>query len=46
MTPEIIGYMVSNQVTVEVFNPERISAVIEQALAAGANHFQGVQWAL
>lgn len=44
--PEIIGYMVSNQVTVEVFNPEKIAAVIEQTLAAGANHFQGVQWAL
>ena len=38
--------MVSNQVTVEVFNPEKVSAVIEQALAAGANHFQGLQWAL
>jgi uncharacterized protein YggE len=46
VTPEIIGYMVSNQVTVEVFNPEKVSAVIEQALAAGANHFQGLQWAL
>ncbi len=44
--PEIIGYMVSNQVTVEVFNPGTIAAVIEQTLAAGANHFQGVQWAL
>ncbi|MEP7152662.1 MAG: SIMPL domain-containing protein [Nitrospira sp.] len=46
VTPEIIGYMVSNQVTVEVFNPEKIGAVIEQTMAAGANHFQGVQWAL
>lgn len=46
VTPEIIGYMVSNQVTVEVFNPEKIPAVIEQTMAAGANHFQGVQWAL
>ncbi len=46
VTPEIIGYMVSNQVTVEVFNPDKIAAVIEQTLAAGANHFQGVQWAL
>ena len=46
VTPEIIGYMVSNQVTVEVFNPDKIPAVIEQTLAAGANHFQGVQWAL
>ena len=46
MAPEIIGYLVSNQLTVEVFNPEKVAAVIEQALAAGANHFQGLQWAL
>lgn len=46
VTPEIIGYMVSHQVTVEVFNPEKVPAVIEQTLAAGANHFQGLQWAL
>lgn len=44
--PEIIGYLVSNQLTVEVFNPEKVGAVIEQSLAAGANHFQNVQWAL
>ena len=25
---------------------DKIAAVIEQTLAAGANHFQGVQWAL
>ena len=43
---EIIGYLVSNQLTVEVFNPEKVAAVIEQALAAGANHFHGLQWAL
>lgn len=45
-TPEIIGYMVSNQVTVELFNPEKVAIVIEQTLAAGANQFQGLQWAL
>jgi uncharacterized protein YggE len=44
--PEIIGYLVNNQVTVELFHPEKIAAVIEQTLAAGANHLQGLQWAL
>ncbi len=45
-TPEIIGYMVRNQVTVELSNPEKVAIVIEQTLAAGANQFQGLQWAL
>jgi len=44
--PEIIGYMVSNNVTVEVRNLEKVSAVIEESLAAGANHFHGLHWAL
>jgi uncharacterized protein YggE len=44
--PEIIGYTVSNTVTVEVRDLEKVAAVIEGALAAGANHFQGLQWAL
>ena len=44
--PEIIGYMVSNTVTVEVRNTEKVAAVIEESLAAGANHFQGLRWAL
>lgn len=44
--PEIIGYMVSNSVTVEVRNTEKVAAVIEESLAAGANHFQGLHWAL
>ena len=43
---EIMGYLVSNQITVELLQPEKVPAVIEQALAAGANHFQGLQWAL
>lgn len=44
--PEIIGYVVSNSVTVEVRNLEKVGAVIEESLAAGANHFQGLRWAL
>ncbi|HSN03871.1 MAG TPA: SIMPL domain-containing protein [Nitrospira sp.] len=44
--PEIIGYVVSNSVTVEVRNTEKVAPVIEESLAAGANHFQGLHWAL
>ena len=44
--PEIIGYQVSNTVTVEVRNLEKVATVIEESLAAGANHFQGLHWAL
>jgi uncharacterized protein YggE len=44
--PEIIGYTVSNTVTVEVRDLEKVTAVIEGASAAGANHFQGLQWTL
>jgi uncharacterized protein YggE len=44
--PEIIGYFMSNSVTVEVRNLEKIGKVIEDVLAAGVNHFQGLHWAL
>jgi uncharacterized protein len=44
--PEIIGYRISNSVTVEVRDLEKVATVIEEALAAGANNFQGLQWAL
>jgi uncharacterized protein YggE len=44
--PQIVGYLVSNSVTVEVRNTDRVPAVIEAAMAAGANHFQGLRWAL
>lgn len=44
--PEIIGYMVSSTITVEVRNLEKIGTVIEASLAAGANHFRGLTWAL
>lgn len=46
VTPEIIGYTVSNQLSVEVRDLEKVAAVIDDSLAAGANHFQGLQWAL
>ncbi len=44
--PEIIGYMVSSTITVELRNLEKIGIVIEASLAAGANHFRGLNWAL
>jgi uncharacterized protein YggE len=44
--PEIIGYTVSNTVTVEVRDLEKVATVIDEALVAGSNHFEGLQWAL
>ena len=44
--PEIIGYVASNMMTVEVRNLDRVASVIEESLAAGANRFQGLHWAL
>ena len=44
--PEIIGYIISNTVTVEVRNLDKVGPVIEESLAAGANQFQGLHWAL
>lgn len=44
--PEIVGYVVHNSVAVEVRNLENVGAVIESALAAGANRFQGLRWGL
>ena len=44
--PEIIGYVVSNQVTVDVQHLEKIGTVIEEVLAVGANHFQRLHWGL
>lgn len=38
--------MVSNSVTVEVRNAEKVAAAIEESLAAWVNHFQGLHWAL
>ena len=44
--PEIIGYIISNTMTVEVRNLDQVGPVIEESLAAGANQFQGLQWSL
>lgn len=44
--PEIVGYTVSNTLTVEVREIDKVASVIEESLSAGANHFQGLRWAL
>jgi uncharacterized protein YggE len=44
--PEIIGYTVSNTMTIEVREIEKVGGVIEEGLSAGANHFHGLRWAL
>ena len=46
VSPEIIGYIVSNMVTVEIRALERVGMVIEEVLKAGANNFQGLHWGL
>ncbi len=45
-SPEIVGYVVSNMVTVEIRILDRVGAVIEEVLKAGANSFQGLHWGL
>lgn len=45
-SPEIIGYIVSNMVTVEIRVLDRVGTVIEEVLKAGANSFQGLHWGL
>jgi uncharacterized protein YggE len=44
--PEIIGYVITNTVTVEVRSLDKVGPVIEESLAAGANQFQNLHWAL
>lgn len=46
ISPEIIGYVVSNVVTVEIRALEKVGTVIEEVLKAGANSFQGLHWGL
>ena len=45
-TPEIVGYIVSNMVMVEIRALDRVGTVIEEVLKAGANTFQGLNWGL
>ena len=46
MTPEIIGYSVSNQLAVEVQELDKVATIIDESLASGANHFHGLHWVL
>ena len=45
-SPEIIGYLVSNMLTVEIRALDKVGTVIEEVLKAGANSFQGLHWGL
>jgi hypothetical protein len=45
-SPEIIGYLVSNMVTVEILALDKVGTVIEEVLRAGASTFQGLHWGL
>lgn len=45
-SPEIIGYVVSNMVTVDIQALDKVGTVIEEVLKAGANSFQGLHWGL
>ena len=44
--PKIIGYTVSNTLTVEVLELEIVGRVVDSALQAGANRFSHITWAL
>lgn len=44
--PEIVGYVVSNMVTVEIRALDKVGTVIEEILKAGANSFHGLRWGL
>ncbi|BFU89914.1 MAG: hypothetical protein NTAFB01_11010 [Nitrospira sp.] len=45
-SPEIVGYVVSNMVTVEIRALDKVGTVIEEVLKAGANSFHGLHWVL
>ena len=44
--PEIVGYIISTSMTVEVRKLDKVGSVIEESIAAGANQFQALHWAL
>jgi len=44
--PKILGYTARNGLKVEVRDLDIVGAVVDQALKAGANQFQGIQWTL
>lgn len=45
-SPEIIGYVIGNMVTVEIRTLDKVGTVIEEVLKAGANTFHGLHWDL
>jgi uncharacterized protein YggE len=45
-SPEIVGYVVSNMVTVEIRALDKVGPVLEEVLKAGTNSFHGLHWGL
>ncbi len=45
-SPEIVGYVISNMVMVEIRALDRVATVIEEVLKVGTNSFQGLHWGL
>ena len=43
-TAHLIGFQVSNQVTVKIRDVGRLSAVLDRAIAAGANEMSGIEF--
>ena len=44
--PKILGYQVTNTVTVSIDKLDRVGAIIDAATAAGANSVQGIQFVI
>lgn len=44
--PRIVGYRASNTIRVELTNLEAVGGVIDAAIAAGANQFEGISFGL
>ena len=42
----MIGFQVNNQVTVKIRDIDRLSAVLDRAIAAGANEMSGIEFAV
>lgn len=44
--PKILGYTARNGLKIEVRDLERLGTVVDRALKAGANRFNGIRWTL
>ena len=44
--PKIVGYMVTNQVTVRVLEVDRVGAILDAVVQAGSNQVQGINFSV